>query len=53
MVWALPPEMSGMVQRMISTAYRSSIIPAAERELARMRIAELPGGTVPGGGALR
>src|SRR5262249_62243552 len=41
MVWSLRPEMAGMVQKMISTAYRSSKLPASEREVARMRIAQL------------
>jgi AhpD family alkylhydroperoxidase len=41
MVWTLRPEMAGMVDRMISTAYRRSKLPAAEREPARMRIAQL------------
>jgi len=41
MVWSLRPEMAGMVDRMIQTAYRRSTLPAAEREVARMRIAQL------------
>jgi AhpD family alkylhydroperoxidase len=41
MVWTLRPEMAGMVERMISTVYGRSILPAAEREVARMRIAQL------------
>jgi AhpD family alkylhydroperoxidase len=41
MVWTLRPEMAGMVDRMIATAYQRSILPAAEREVARMRIAQL------------
>lgn len=41
MVWSLRPDMAGTVQRMIETAYQRSIIPAAEREAARMRIAQL------------
>jgi AhpD family alkylhydroperoxidase len=41
MVWSLRPEMAGMVDRMIATAYQRSILPAAEREVARMRIAQL------------
>src|SRR5262249_26360415 len=41
MVWSLRPEMAGMVDRMIQTAYQRSKIPAAEREVARMRIAQL------------
>ena len=41
MLWSLRPEMAGMVDRMIQTAYRRSKLPAAEREVARMRIAQL------------
>ena len=41
MLWTLRPEMGDMVGRMISTAYGKSILPAAEREVARMRIAQL------------
>ena len=41
MIWSLRPELGGMVQRMIRGAYEQSVIPADERELARMRIAEL------------
>lgn len=41
MVWTLRPEMSGMVHKMITTTYGSSNLPAAEREVARMRIAQL------------
>jgi AhpD family alkylhydroperoxidase len=41
MVWTMRPEMAGMVQRMITTAYQRSKLPAAEREVARMRIAQL------------
>jgi AhpD family alkylhydroperoxidase len=41
MVWTLRPEMAGMVDRMITTAYERSILPAEEREVARMRIAQL------------
>jgi alkylhydroperoxidase family enzyme len=41
MVWTLRPEMAGMVQRMITTAYQRSNLPAGEREVARMRIAQL------------
>ncbi len=41
MVWSLRPEMAGMVDRMISTAYQRSKLPAAEREVARIRIAQL------------
>lgn len=41
MVWSLRPEMAGMVDRMITTAYSRSILDPTEREAARMRIAEL------------
>src|SRR5438034_1655213 len=41
MIWTLRPEMSGMVDRMIGTVYGRSKLPAAEREVARMRIAQL------------
>jgi AhpD family alkylhydroperoxidase len=41
MVWSLRPEMAGMVDRMITTAYQRSKLPAAEREVARIRIAQL------------
>jgi AhpD family alkylhydroperoxidase len=41
MVWTLRPEMAGMVGKMIMTAYQASKLPAAEREVARMRIAQL------------
>jgi hypothetical protein len=36
MVWTLRPEMAGMVDRMITTAYPRSQAPAIEREVARM-----------------
>jgi AhpD family alkylhydroperoxidase len=41
MIWALRPELGGMVERMIRGAYQQSILPAEERELARMRIAQI------------
>jgi AhpD family alkylhydroperoxidase len=41
MIWTLRPELGGMVERMIRGAYQESIIPAKERELARMRIAQI------------
>ena len=41
MVWSLRPEMAGMVQKMITTAYQASKLPASEREVARIRIAQL------------
>ena len=40
-VCTLRPEMAGMVGKMISTVYQASKLPASEREVARMRIAEL------------
>lgn len=41
MIWRLRPELGGMVERMIRGAYQQSIMPADERELARMRIAQI------------
>jgi alkylhydroperoxidase family enzyme len=41
MLWTLRPELGGMVERMIRGAYQQSVLPAEERELARMRIAEI------------
>jgi len=41
MVWSLRPEMAAMVDRMITTAYQRSKLPPLEREMARMRIAQL------------
>ena len=41
MIWTLRPELGGMVERMIRGAYQQSILPADERELARMRIAQI------------
>jgi AhpD family alkylhydroperoxidase len=41
MIWTLRPELGGMVERMIRGAYQQSILPAEERELARMRIAQI------------
>ena len=41
MIWSLRPQLGGMVDRMIRGAYRDSILPAVERELARMRIAQI------------
>lgn len=41
MVWTLRPEMGAMVERMVATVYGKSILPAAEREVARYRIAQL------------
>jgi AhpD family alkylhydroperoxidase len=41
MVWTMRPEMGRMVEQMISTVYQRSVLPASEREVARMRIAQL------------
>jgi AhpD family alkylhydroperoxidase len=41
MVWTLRPEMGELVEKMISTVYQRSILPAEEREVARMRVAQL------------
>jgi alkylhydroperoxidase family enzyme len=41
MIWSLRPELGAMVERMIRGAYQQSILPAEERELARMRIAQI------------
>jgi AhpD family alkylhydroperoxidase len=41
MIWTLRPALGAMVERMIRGAYQESIIPADERELARMRIAQI------------
>lgn len=41
MVWTLRPEMGSMVEAMVRTVYQRSILPAAEREVARLKIAEL------------
>ena len=41
MIWTLRPQLGGMVERMIRGAYQESIVPAEERELARMRIAQI------------
>src|SRR3954469_11651545 len=41
MIGTLRPQLGGMVERMIRGAYQQSVLPADERELARMRIAEL------------
>jgi alkylhydroperoxidase family enzyme len=40
-VWHLRPEMGAMVETMVRTIYGSSILPAEEREVARMKIAQL------------
>src|SRR5438270_437580 len=41
MVWTLRPQIGAMVEAMTSTIYRRSILPAEERDVARMRIAQL------------
>ena len=41
MIWTLRPQLGDMVERMIRGAYQQSILPPAERELARMRIAQI------------
>lgn len=41
MIWTLRPQLGAMVERMIRGAYQDSILPADERELARMRIAQI------------
>ncbi|MCV7089732.1 carboxymuconolactone decarboxylase family protein [Mycobacterium interjectum] len=41
MIWTLRPQLGGMVERMIRGAYEQSILPVEERELARMRIAQI------------
>ena len=41
MVWTLRPEMGRMVEQMVNGVYHHSVLPAAEREAARMRIAQL------------
>ena len=41
MLWTLRPDMGGMVDKMVSTIYQRSILPPEEREVARMRIAQL------------
>jgi alkylhydroperoxidase family enzyme len=41
MIWTLRPPLGDMVERMIRGAYQQSILPPEERELARMRIAQI------------
>jgi AhpD family alkylhydroperoxidase len=43
MIWSLRRDLGAMVNRMIEGAYEQTIVPAAERELARMRIAQING----------
>jgi AhpD family alkylhydroperoxidase len=40
-VWSLRPEMVGTVHDMIDAVYHRSVLPASEREVARMRVAQL------------
>ena len=40
-MWLLRPEMASAVGKMVEAAYRRSRLPVRERELARMRIAQL------------
>lgn len=41
MVWSLRPEMGEAIGTLVNAAYKQSILPAREREAARMRIAQL------------
>jgi len=41
MVWSLRPEIGRMVETMIQTVYQKSVLPPEEREVARMKIAQL------------
>lgn len=41
MIWTLRPQLGGMVEHMIRGAYQQSILAPEERELARMRIAQI------------
>jgi AhpD family alkylhydroperoxidase len=41
MIWTLRPQLGDMVERMIRGAYQQSVLPPDERELARMRIAQI------------
>jgi AhpD family alkylhydroperoxidase len=43
MIWTLRPQLGDMVGRMILGAYQQSILRPDERELARMRIAQING----------
>jgi len=40
-LWKLRPEMASAVGEMVEAAYRRSKLPARERELVRMRIAQI------------
>jgi AhpD family alkylhydroperoxidase len=41
MVWTMRPEMGAAIGQLVDAAYKKSILPAREREAARMRIAQL------------
>ena len=41
MVWRLQPDFGRLVEQMVDTVYHRSLLPAAEREVARMRVAQL------------
>ena len=41
MVWSMRPEMAPAVGKLIDAVYHKSILPTRERELARMRVAQL------------
>ena len=41
MVWSMRPEMAPAIGKLIDAVYHKSILPTRERELARMRIAQL------------
>jgi len=40
-LWALRPEMAGGIGALTDAAYHQSQLPAREREVARMRIAQI------------
>ena len=40
-LWRLQPHFGRLVEQMVDTVYHRSLLPAAEREVARMRIAQL------------
>lgn len=41
MIWTLQPQMGRLVDQMVTAVYQRSILPPDEREVARMRIAQL------------
>ena len=43
MVWTMRPEMAPAVGKLIDAVYHKSILPTRERELARLRVAQLNG----------